>query len=103
MIIELNEGKLQIRFRVNEDKSVELVNFTVLSGTEDLPLQAAADAGGFDVPFKPKQFLAAHVTGESSGGFHAGKHDAGSLSPQWRYRDHRIETLEHGKRLTLFV
>ena len=103
MIIELNEGKLQIRFRVNEDKSVELVDFTVLSGTEDLPLQAAADAGGFDVPFKPKQFLAAHVTGESSGGFHAGKHDAGSLSPQWRYRDHRIETLEHGKRLTLFV
>lgn len=103
MIITLNEGKLNIRFRVNDDSTVELVNFSTLDGAKDLPLQAARPEAGFFAPFKPKQFLAAHVTGECAGGFHAGKHDVGSLSPEWRYVGHKIEENEQGKLLTLSV
>ena len=61
MIIALNEGKLNIRFRVNEDQTVELVNFSPLAESLDLPLQAARAESGFFAPFKPHQFLAAHV------------------------------------------
>ena len=103
MNITLNEGSLSIRFRVNDDQIVELVNFSVLKDAKDLPLQAARPEAGFFAPFKPKQFLAAHVTGESAGGFHAGKHDCGSLSSQWRYVGHRIEENEQGRLLTLSV
>lgn len=103
MIITLNEGKLNIRFRVNDDQSVELVNFSVLEKSGDLPLQAARPEAGFFAPFKPKQFLAAHVTGECAGGFHAGKHDCGSLAPEWRYVKHTIEANEKGQLLTLSV
>ena len=103
MIISLTEGKLSIRFRVNDDQSVELVNFSTLDSSEDLPLQAARPEAGFFAPFKPKQFLAVHVTGECAGGFHAGKHDVGSLSPEWRYVKHTIEENEQGRLLTLTV
>ena len=103
MIISLTEGKLSIRFRVNDDQSVELVNFSTLDSSEDLPLQAARPEAGFFAPFKPKQFLAVHVTGECAGGFHAGKHDVGSLSPEWRYVKHAIEENEQGQLLTLTV
>ena len=103
MIISLTEGKLSIRFRVNDDQSVELVNFSTLDSSEDLPLQAARPEAGFFAPFKPKQFLAVHVTGECAGGFHAGKHDVGSLSPEWRYVKHTIEENEQGRLLTLSV
>ena len=103
MIISLTEGKLSIRFRVNDDQSVELVNFSTLDSSEDLPLQAARPEAGFFAPFKPKQFLAVHVTGECAGGFHAGKHDVGSLSPEGRYVKHTIEENEQGRLLTLTV
>ena len=103
MIIELKEGKLSIRFRVNDDKTVELVSFSTLPEAVDMPLQAANPEAGVFGQFKPRQFLAAHVTGECAGGMHAGKHDAGSLSPEWRYVAHRIEKNSEGSLLTLTV
>lgn len=103
MIIELNEGKLNIRFRVNDDGSVELVNFSALGEARDLPLLQARQESGFFAPFKPKQFLAVHVTGECAGGFHAGKHDCSSLAPAWRYVRHSVDENEEGRLLTLTV
>ena len=103
MDIRLSEGKLNILFRVNGDQSVELVSFSALPGAKELPYQAPTNAGGFDAPFKPRQFLAAHVTGECSTGMHADKHDAGSLAAQWRYVNHGIEENAQGKLLTLSV
>ena len=40
MLIDLHEGKLHIRFRVNEDSTVELVDFSALENTADLSYQA---------------------------------------------------------------
>ena len=103
MIIEIREGKLRIRFRVNDDNTVELVEFTPLANTEDMPMLAPRAESGFDAPFKPRQFLAVQVTGECAGGFHAGKHDVGSVSPKWQYVNHTIEENEQGQRFTLCV
>ena len=103
MNISIAEGKLRIVFRVNEDQTVELVNFSVLSASEDMTLQAARPEAGFFAPFKPRQFLAAQVTGECAGGFHAGKHDVGSVSPEWRYVNHTLTSNGQGTLLTLSV
>ncbi len=103
MTIQLNEGTLRIHFRVNEDRTVELVNFSALPDSEDLPYQAARQESGFFAPFKPRQFLAVQVTGECAGGFHAGKHDVGSVSAEWRYAGHTLEENGQGTLLTLSV
>ena len=103
MFIVLNEGRLTVRFRVNDDASVELVNFSTLDASADLPLQVARPEAGFFAPFKPKQFLATHVTGECAGGFHANKHDCGSLPPAWRYVGHSIARNAQGQLLKLTV
>ncbi len=103
MIIELNEGKLHIRFRVNEDRTVELVDFSTLPGSREMPMIAARPEAGFFAPFKPRQFLAVQVTGECAGGFHANKHDVGSVSAQWRYVGHSIEKNALGSLLKLKV
>ena len=103
MIISLTEGKLRVAFRVNEDRTVELVNFSVLPASEDMPLQAARQQSGFFAPFKPRQFLAVQVTGECAGGFHAGKHDVGSVSATWLYEGHEVAENDLGQLLTLRV
>ena len=103
MNIQLQEGTLQIHFRINEDKTVELVNFSALPDSADLPYQAARQESGFFAPFKPRQFLAVQVTGECAGGFHAGKHDVGSVSAEWRYVDHTLTDNDQGTLLTLSV
>ena len=103
MIIELKEGKLHIRFRVNEDQTVELVDFSTLPDSSEMPMIAARPEAGFFAPFKPRQFLAVQVTGECAGGFHAGKHDVGSVSAEWRYRGHAIEENGQGQLLKLSV
>ena len=64
---------------------------------------AARPEAGFFAPFKPRQFLAVQVTGECAGGFHAGKHDVGSVSAEWRYRGHAIEENGQGQLLKLSV
>ncbi len=103
MRISLSQGKLRIVFRVNNDRTVELVDFSALSGSEEMPLQAARPEAGFFAPFKPRQFLSAQVTGECAGGFHAGKHDVGSVSQEWRYVRHSLAENEQGTLLTLSV
>ncbi len=103
MIIALNEGKLHIRFRVNDDETVELVDFSALPDSKEMPMIAARPEAGFFAPFKPRQFLAVQVTGECAGGFHAGKHDVGSVSARWRYVSHGIERNALGQLLTLSV
>ena len=103
MIIELNEGRLHVRFRVNDDRTVELVDFSALPDSREMPMIAARPEAGFFAPFKPRQFLAVQVTGECAGGFHANKHDVGSVSAQWRYVGHSIEKNERGQLLKLKV
>ena len=96
MIIAISEGRLHITFRVHEDQTVELADISLGEKAPALP-PVHPD------PCKRGQFLAVHVTGESATGFHAGKHDAGSVSTRWRYVSHRIERNAQGSLLTLSV
>jgi alpha-galactosidase len=68
-----------------------------------MPLQAAQPEAGIFGAFKPRQFLAAHVTGECASGFHAAKHDSGSVSAEWRYVGHKLDQYALGTLLTLSV
>lgn len=105
MIIEIKEGSLDIRFRVNEDKTVELVNFSALPCSSDMKYMGpgASPDGVLPQPFMPRQFLSVHVTGESSGGMHAYKHDAGSVAAKWKYVSHSEEKNAQGNLLKLTV
>ena len=103
MIIELKEGSVRVAFRVNDDQSVELVDFSAIANSADMPVLGGGEQSGMPYPFKPRQFLAVHVTGESSTEFHANKHDSGSVSRHWQYVSHQIAENEQGKLLTLTV
>ena len=101
MLIELHEGKMRICFRVNDDKTVELVDFSAAANAQDMPVCEDGPEGF--TTLKPRQFLAAHVTGESSTQFHANKHDAGSVSRVWKYVGHAVQDNAQGRLLTLQV
>ena len=96
MIIDISEGRLHITFRVCDDQTVELADIFLGEKAPELPPVHPE-------PVKRGQFLAVHVTGESATGFHAGKHDAGSVSTRWRYVSHRIDRNAQGSLLTLSV
>ena len=77
MKIELHEAGMRIAFRVNEDQTVELVDFSAAADAADLkPLGPNGAADGKQV-IAPRQFLAVNVTGENA---YTVKHDGGSVS-----------------------
>ena len=96
MNIELHEGGMCVLFRINEDRTIDLADIS--SVPEPSPLSVLMDDAGHT---KARQFLAVQVTGESSTDFHADKHDAGSVSREWRYIDHSIEKNKQGHLLIL--
>ena len=93
MDIRMEAGGLRVSFRVNADGTVELADFSAAPGSGDMPPLAQ----------RPRQFLAAQVTGESSGNFRANKHDAGSVGKVWRYVRHEIAEDPDGRQLVLSV
>lgn len=85
MKIELHEAGMRIAFRVNEDQTVELVDFSAAADAADLkPLGPNGAADGKQV-IAPRQFLAVNVTGENA---YTVKHDGGSVSKKWHYGSH---------------
>ena len=91
MNIVVNESGMRVSIRVNEDQTVELVDFSAAPGAQDLPALAG----------RPRQLLAAHVTGENATENHADKHDSGSVSRTWRYQGHALERNAQGRLLTV--
>lgn len=98
MNILLKEAGMRICFRVNDDQTVELADLSAVPNAHDAPDHAVSETGAVE---KPCQFLAVHVTGGSAGGFHAGKHDSGSVSRTWRYTGHALTDNAQGRLLTL--
>ena len=93
MNITLQEAGLRVSFRVNDDRTVELADFSAVSGAEDMPR----------IEGRPRQFLAVHVTGENATENHADKHDSGSVSRRWLYQSHEIAENDAGRLLKLRV
>ena len=100
MKIELHEAGMRIAFRVNEDQTVELVDFSAAADAADLkPLGPNGAADGKQV-IAPRQFLAVNVTGENA---YTVKHDGGSVSKKWHYGSHTLTDNAQGKLLCLKV
>ncbi len=103
MNIVIQESGMRICFRVNDDRTVELVDFSAADRSANLPLQNYDNGSGWKNTFKARQFLAVHVTGESATENHADKHDSGSVSRCWLYQNHTIAENRYGRLLTLSV
>lgn len=95
--IEICENNMRVCFRVNEDKSVELVDFSGINNSQDLK---AVDQGWCMVP-RLHQVIALQLTGETTTDMHAIKHNAGSESTRFRYVRHEIVENEYGRLLIL--
>ncbi len=97
--IELHESGMRICFRINDDKTVELVDFSAREGSRDLP---ALEQGGCMVP-RLHQLVALQLTGESATDIHDNKHNTGSESARMHYDRHTLREDERGQELTIFM
>lgn len=95
--LEFHENGMRICFRINEDKTIELVDFSACARGENLPALAQ------DYCMVPKlhPLIALQLTGESSTDMHAAKHNTGSESTRLFYTGHTIEEKKWGKSLTI--
>lgn len=99
--IEVIEAGMRVCFRVNDDKTIELVDVSA----ESVEKGEKTDLGHLDqgmgmVP-RLHQVLAVQVTGESATDMHAYKHNSGSESTKFLYESHTIIDNEKGRLLTL--
>ena len=95
--ITLNENGMHIRFRVNEDGTVELTDFSAAPSTEELRPIPPFIFGYRDV----HGAVSVQIDGESINGLNAYKHNAGSENGKFLYRSHEIEPCADGKLLIL--
>lgn len=98
MDIQLRESGMLIEFRVNDDKSIELVDFSAAKDSKPLERLRFNE---FDHSSMPRKFLSVQVTGDCR--MQATRHDGGSASAQWKYVKHSITENEKGKLLELDV
>lgn len=104
-LIEMKEAGMRVCFRINEDKTVELVDFSAESalGTENTESELKRlEQGGCMVP-RLHQVLCVHLTGEGTTDVHAYKHNVGSESTRFRYLNHKVEKCENGRLLTIVM
>ena len=95
--IEISEGKMRVSFRINDDKSVELVDFSGTGNSKDME----ALEQGYNMVPKYHQVIGLQITGETTTDMHAYKHNSASESTRFKYESHTIEENEKGRLLTL--
>ena len=102
-LLEFREAGMRICFRINEDETVELVDFSAESAegagrkTAELEYLEQGDC----IAPRLHQLLAVHLTGEGTTGVHAYKHNTGSESARFHYLGHQIDEMEDGKVLII--
>ena len=102
-LLEFREAGMRVCFRINDDKTVELVDFSAESavGADGKPADLEQLKQGDCIAPRLHQLLAVHLTGEGTTGVHAYKHNTGSESARFHYLEHRMEVLADGKLLTI--
>lgn len=95
--IALDESGMRIRFRVNDDGTVELADFSAAPDSVELRPIPPFIFGYRDVHGP----LSVQIDGESINGLNAYKHNAGSENGKFRYVSHAIEPCEGGRLLTI--
>lgn len=99
--ILFNEQGMRICFRVNDDRTVELVDFSSCQEGSDMPYIGHKGWGSDeqDAPAVTRQVVSLQVTGHNSKGGY--KHNKGSDSDQLLYVDHAITEEKNGKLLRI--
>ena len=99
--ILFNEQGMRICFRVNDDRTVELVDFSSCQKGSDMPYIGHKGWGSDeeDAPAVTRQVVSLQVTGHNSKGGY--KHNKGSDSDQLLYVDHAITEEKNGKLLRI--
>ena len=98
--IAVNEGKMNVVFRIDDSGSIELTNISAGDGSSELPSLSHNDAWR---THDTHQLIALQITGESSTSNHAGKHNAGSRSDRMVYQDHSLTKNQYGTLLTIHL
>ncbi len=98
----MNRSGMNILFRVYDDKTVGLVDFSAVSNSRPLDI-CPSDGHNASLPRRhPWQFLAVQVTGENYDG-NFSKRSSGSTNRYWKYVSHKITDNESGSLLELDV
>ena len=97
--ITLNENGMRIRFRINDDGTAELTDFSSAENSEDLRPIPPFIFGYRDV----HALLSVQIDGESINGLNAYKHNSGSENGRFLYQSHTLESVEGGKLLTIIL
>lgn len=127
MILEFREGGMRAAFRVNEDRTVELVDFSAAepggtamqngagkpdcaAGRTGAQGQAGTGENSGDLALLPQNgnsvprrhgLLSVQVTGHCCREWHGSKHSTGSDSALLHYVDHHLEKNTQGQLLTI--
>ena len=97
--ITLDENSMHIRFRINDDDTVELVDFSAVENSKDLRPISPFIFGYRDV----HGLVSVQIDGESVNGMNAYKHNAGSENGKFKYQYHALNEQDVGKLLTIVL
>lgn len=92
---------MRVSFRINDDRTVELVDFSAIHDSKDMPhlgKHNPDDESGI-VLTRARQLVSLQVTGKSS--MRGYKHNGGSESSSLRYEKHEIQFNKYGKLLRI--
>lgn len=95
------ENGMRVSFRINDDRTVELVDFSVIHDSQDMPHLGkynAEDESGI-VSTRTRQLVSLQVTGRNS--MRGYKHNGGSESFTLQYEKHEIQRKKSGKLLRI--
>lgn len=104
-LLEVKEAGMRVCFRINDDKTVELVDFSTEKALERGEKPAELEKLEQDGCMVPRlhQILCVHLTGEGTTDVHAYKHNTGSESTRFLYQKHTIERQNGGRLLTIYM
>ena len=93
--IVVREGGLSVQFQVREDGIVELSGFS--------PVEMNVSPKAREDVEIVSPLVEVQITGKSTRGMHAYKHNSSSASLDFHYREHKLEKWEKGKELQIFL
>lgn len=93
--IVVREGGLSVWFQVREDGIVELSGFS--------PVEMNVSPKAREDVENVSPLVEVQITGKSTRGMHAYKHNSSSASLDFHYREHKLEKWEKGKELQIFL
>lgn len=94
--IVIQESDMRISFRINDDRTVELVDFSGITGSQDMSYMGEREQGDWKTKDTTRQLVSLQLTGHNS--IKGYKHNMGSDSSTLLYVDHSIVRTDEKKK-----